>query len=80
VIETLVKNGDDPDDFGYFGKTPMMLAAYEQHADAVDALLKVGADPNIGARTGGTALAAALLRTNANNEVGGRRVPLWCLL
>jgi len=56
IIELLVKKGEDPDECGYFGMTPLMLAAFESHPAAVDALLRVGAEVNRSGRMGGYAL------------------------
>jgi len=64
-----VKNADDPDEYGFFGKTPVMLAAYETNLAAVEMLLKLGADPNIPSRAGCNAVVATLLRSTTANEV-----------
>jgi len=69
IIEILVKNSDDPDEYGYFGKTPIMIAAYETNLAAVEMLLKLGADPNIPSRTGCNPIVATLLRSTTTNEV-----------
>jgi len=64
-----VKNADDPDEYGYFGKTPIMLAAYETNLAAVEMLLKLGADPNLPSRSGCNAIVATLLRSTTTDEV-----------
>jgi len=64
-----VNNADDPDEYGYYGKTPVMLAAYETNLAAVEMLLKLGADPNLPSRTGCNAIVATLLRTTTTDEV-----------
>jgi len=64
-----VNNADDPDEYGYFGKTPVMLAAYETNLAAVEMLLKLGADPNLPSRTGCNAIVATLLRSTTTDEV-----------
>jgi len=64
-----VKNVDDPDEYGYFGKTPIMLAAYETNLAAVEMLLKLGADPNLPSRSGCNAIVATLLRSTTTDEV-----------
>ena len=69
VIETLVRNGEDADECAYFGKTPLTLAAFEARVQAVDVLLRLGADPNVHSRSGGTCLCAAMMRMTPNNEV-----------
>jgi len=69
IIEVLVKNADDPDEYGYYGKTPIMLAAYETNLAAVEMLLKLGADPNLPSRTGCNAIVATLLRSTTSDEV-----------
>ena len=64
-----MKNADDPDEYGFFGKTPVMLAAYETNLAAVEILLKLGADPNIPSRAGCNAVVATLLRSTTADEV-----------
>lgn len=69
IIEILVKNGDDPDEYGYYGKTPIMIAAYETNLAAVEMLIRLGADPNLPSRTGCNAIVASLLRSTTTGEV-----------
>ena len=64
-----MRNADDPDEYGYFGKTPIMIAAYETNLAAVEVLLKLGADPNLPSRTGCNAIVATLLRSTTADEV-----------
>jgi len=64
-----VKNSDDPDEYGYLGKTPIMLAAYETNLAAVEMLLKLGANPNLPSRTGCNAIVATLLQSTTADEV-----------
>ena len=45
------------------GRTPLFIAARNNHGDAVSALLARGADPNIAARDGQTPLSTACLHT-----------------
>lgn len=45
LIPLLVKEGADIDAYESRGFTPLILAAYNGQAEAVDALLKAGADP-----------------------------------
>ena len=69
VVSLLVQNGEDPDEFGYFGMTPLMLAAYESHLSAVDVLLNCGADPDVAGRMGGTSIGSVFKRIGPGNEV-----------
>jgi len=46
-----------------------MLGAFEGRVQVVDALLRLGADPNVHSRSGGTALLASLIKTTTDNEV-----------
>ncbi|MET0365253.1 MAG: ankyrin repeat domain-containing protein [Sphingobium sp.] len=86
LIPLLVKEGADINAYESRGFTPLILAAYNGQAEAVEALLKAGADPckpdaNQGntaqmgvAFKGNDALAARLLRekcnVNARNKAG----------
>lgn len=86
LIPLLVENGADVNAYEARGFTPLIMAAYNGQADAVEALLKVGADPCKADLTqGNTAqmgvafkgddrMAARLLRekcdVNARNKAG----------
>lgn len=63
-----MRNGEDPDECAYFGKPPLMLAAFEGQVQVVDTLLRLGADPNVRSRTGGSSLVAAIMRIEPKNE------------
>ncbi|MDE0660288.1 MAG: ankyrin repeat domain-containing protein [Gammaproteobacteria bacterium] len=53
-------SANTPDDLG---RTPLYIAARNNHRDAVNALLARGADPNIAAQDGQTPLSTACLHT-----------------
>lgn len=74
VLETLLDNDEDPDECGYFGMTPLMLAAFESQVNSVDVLLRKGADVNAKARMGGTALQKSLMRIFRSNEVSRHEI------
>jgi ankyrin repeat protein len=69
VIEELVKRRADVELPTTDGSTPLMLAAYDDQPEAIDALLQAGAKPNIVDGSGRTALhrAAESCKINAMN-------------
>ena len=60
IINELLAAGAPVDPVGQDG-TPLLNAAYFGHTEAVDILLKAGADPNISSASGETPLLAAAL-------------------
>jgi ankyrin repeat protein len=47
VISLLVENGADIEAYEHYGWTPLMRAVVEGSSDEVDALIEMGADPNV---------------------------------
>jgi len=58
-MKFLVEKGANPDVKDNFGITPLLAAVYENHADAVEYLISLGADTNAKGPDGMTALEAA---------------------
>jgi len=47
TVESLLRNGADPNIKNYLGDTPLHLACWYDHLEIVKILLENGADPNI---------------------------------
>jgi len=58
-VESLLRNGVNPDERGDFGTTPLIRAAYRGSTDLVRLLLQSGANPNVADIGGATPLHVA---------------------
>ena len=68
ACKMLIDTGEDVDEVGHIGLTPLTAATFEANLDIVNLLLEAGADPNLPTRTGSTPLIKSTCYLRSHQE------------
>ena len=75
----LVETGEDVDEVGHIGLTPLTAATFEANVEVVNLLLEAGADPNLPTRMGSTPLIKATCYIRSNHEIKRHQITAMLL-